>query len=302
MTFRGEAGGLVSDGNLADPTVAPPQEGPMQKMPRSSRSRYSTQPIYRSSMQKSLARSGLPFGGFVNVPSSLTPLPRITAPSERAKGTSISSPQREVDASSEGSANRDRPPAGLLVAALVAVSVVGCASKGGAGGTNAGTSSALAQANAREGCITSRAALVSRSGSKVQGDLLFEQCGTTLTITGLVTGLTPNQLHGFHVHENGDCSAPDASSAGGHYDPDGKPHGAARSVQVQTHAGDFGNLPADANGNSKVTIITTERTLRSGPLSLDGRAVVVHAKPDDLRTQPSGDSGARVACGVVTAR
>ncbi|MGH8807080.1 MAG: superoxide dismutase family protein, partial [Noviherbaspirillum sp.] len=133
----------------------------------------------------------------------------------------------------------------------------------------------------------------------VNGSVSFVQQGEQTMVDARIDGLTPG-VHGFHVHEKGDCSAPDAMSAGGHFNPGSKPHG--DPAHADHHAGDFGNLAADAAGNAalKLTIPAKELTLASdAPHSVVGRALVVHADPDDLRTQPTGNSGKRVACGVV---
>ena len=111
-----------------------------------------------------------------------------------------------------------------------------------------------------------------------------------------VTGLKPNQEHGFHVHEKGDCSSGDAMSAGGHLNPSGKPHGPPSG---EHHAGDLPALKADGAGSA--TIDTRVRGLAGGPSEFAGKALVVHLSPDDYTTQPTGNSGARIACGVIAA-
>jgi Cu-Zn family superoxide dismutase len=102
--------------------------------------------------------------------------------------------------------------------------------------------------------------------------------------------------HGFHIHEKGDCSAADASSAGGHFNPTGKPHGGPDSDA--RHAGDFGNIEADATGNARYSRTFSDLTL-DGESSIIGKAIIVHQKADDLKTQPSGDAGGRIGCGVI---
>ena len=110
-----------------------------------------------------------------------------------------------------------------------------------------------------------------------------------------VTGLTPGK-HGFHVHEFGDCSSPDGNSAGAHFNPTHKQHGAPDAAD--RHAGDLGNIEADAAG--KAHLECTDKTMKLlGPDSIVGRAVIVHEKEDDLKTQPTGNAGGRVACGVI---
>lgn len=141
-----------------------------------------------------------------------------------------------------------------------------------------------------------RVQLEPRSGSNVRGTLRFTQHGDHLMVTADVSGLQPGQEHGFHIHEKGDCSAPDAMSAGGHFNPAGQPHGPQGAAH---HGGDMPSLKADAAGNAKATFHLTGVTLGDGPTGIAGRAVIVHKDPDDYQTQPTGNSGARLACGLV---
>jgi superoxide dismutase, Cu-Zn family len=132
-------------------------------------------------------------------------------------------------------------------------------------------------------------------GSKVTGIIVFTKKGDQVAITGVVNGLTPG-LHGFHIHVYGDCSAPDGTSSGGHFNPTNMPHGAPNAAK--RHVGDLGNITADSSG--KATINMMDKVIKlSGPSSIIGRGVIIHAKADDLKTQPTGDAGARVACGVI---
>lgn len=132
-------------------------------------------------------------------------------------------------------------------------------------------------------------------GSQVTGTVTFTQTAAGIRVVGNVEGLTAGQ-HGFHVHEYGDCSAPDGTSAGGHFNPDGKDHGAP--TDMDRHVGDLGNIMADESG-----IGTYDRTdtviAFSGSHSIIGRGVIVHAGEDDFTTQPTGGAGARAACGVI---
>jgi Cu-Zn family superoxide dismutase len=116
-------------------------------------------------------------------------------------------------------------------------------------------------------------------------------------VVGEVRGLKPNAEHGFHVHEKGDCSSEDGMSAGGHFNPKGAPHG--RYDTAPHHAGDVPNLRADAKGVAKISWEDDELTVADGPATVVGKAVIVHRDPDDYRTQPAGNSGPRVACGVI---
>src|SRR5207247_7982782 len=133
-------------------------------------------------------------------------------------------------------------------------------------------------------------------GSKVSGTVTFTEAADGVQIHAEITGLTPGN-HGFHVHEFGDCSAPDASSAGAHFNPTNTPH--AGPDAAARHEGDMGNVEADASGNAKLDYVDHQISLANDAKSAIGRSVVVHAKPDDLKTQPSGDAGGRIACGVI---
>ncbi len=136
-------------------------------------------------------------------------------------------------------------------------------------------------------------------GNKVHGTVSFVPKGDIVQVDARVEGLTPG-LHGFHIHEKGDCSAPDATSAGGHFNPTGKPHGSP--LHEEHHAGDFGNLTADASGKAHMQMLVPASQLVLAQNASDGiigRSVIVHADADDLQTQPTGNSGKRVACGVI---
>lgn len=131
--------------------------------------------------------------------------------------------------------------------------------------------------------------------NKVHGVVWFTRVKDRVRVVADISGLTPG-IHGFHVHEYGDCSSDDASSAGGHFNPTKMPH-AAQTAGMR-HEGDLGNVTADASGNAHVDILDSKLKL-DGPNSIVGRAVIVHANPDDLKTQPAGNAGPRVACGVI---
>lgn len=144
------------------------------------------------------------------------------------------------------------------------------------------------------------AVLASASGSLVSGTVRLAAMDDGVHITGEVGGLQPGTMHGFHVHENGDCSAADASSAGGHFNPTGMPHG--RQQTPTHHAGDMDNITVDDQGVAQVDVHLDGVTLGGGgSTDILGRALIVHAEPDDYTSQPSGAAGARVACGVITA-
>ncbi len=139
------------------------------------------------------------------------------------------------------------------------------------------------------------AVLSSASGSKVSGTITFTKSGDEIKVVADVTGLTPGK-HGFHIHEFGDCSAPDATSAGGHFNPEKHQH--ADRTATDRHVGDLGNLEADASGKAHLDWTDKMLTL-SGDDSILGLAVIVHEKEDDLKSQPVGNAGGRLACGVI---
>lgn len=135
-------------------------------------------------------------------------------------------------------------------------------------------------------------------GNHVHGSVQFLREPEGVRVVVQLSGLTPGE-HGIHIHEKGDCSAPDASSAGGHFNPTHRPHGAREEVE-QRHVGDLGNITAGPDGRARLNYVDVHLSL-TGPNSIVGRAVIVHANPDDLVSQPAGNSGPRVACGVIQA-
>ena len=136
------------------------------------------------------------------------------------------------------------------------------------------------------------AVLVPMSGSHVTGTVLLAQEGKAVHVTGTIRGLTPG-LHGFHIHAFGDLRDPKGMSVGGHYDHNGHKHGGPESHEH--HAGDLGNVKAGQDGTAKVNVHVPNLKLHF----IVGRSLVVHADPDDLKSQPSGNSGARVGVGVI---
>jgi Cu-Zn family superoxide dismutase len=132
-------------------------------------------------------------------------------------------------------------------------------------------------------------------GNHVEGTVTFTKAGNEMKIVADVSGLTPGK-HGFHIHEYGDCSSPDGKAAGGHFNPTNNPH--AGHDAAQRHEGDMGNLEADASGKAHLEL-TDSMMMMSGEKSIIGRGVIVHEKEDDLKSQPVGNAGGRVACGVI---
>ena len=130
---------------------------------------------------------------------------------------------------------------------------------------------------------------------EVRGIVRFHQTEVGMEITGEISGLTPGE-HAFHVHEFGDCSSEDAMSAGGHFNPEHKHHGGPEAEQ--RHVGDLGNIRADENG--RVALNIKDKVIQlHGPHSIIGRSLIVHAQPDDLKSDPAGNAGARIGCGVI---
>ena len=162
----------------------------------------------------------------------------------------------------------------------------------------------IAAALAVAGCQTAppdapraSASLQPTKGSKAFGEVTFEQAGGKVRVVANVAGLAPGREHGFHIHEAGDCSSGDGMSAKGHFNPFGKPHG--HFGGPERHAGDLPPLKAAKNGRAKVDVMLDVITIGPGPGSIIGRGLIVHKDPDDYRTQPTGNAGARVACGVI---
>lgn len=134
-------------------------------------------------------------------------------------------------------------------------------------------------------------------GNSLKGRVTFTDVDNGVKIVGDFTGLTPGK-HGFHVHEHGECSG-DFNSAGGHFNPTRKKHGGPDSAE--RHVGDLGNIEADESGNAHYERVDTIISL-SGSNSIVGKTIMIHAKEDDLKTDPSGNSGVRIGCGVIKAK
>lgn len=142
------------------------------------------------------------------------------------------------------------------------------------------------------------AAVASASGSLVSGRIVLLPVAQGVRLTGTIGGLRAGGSFGFHVHERGDCSAVDASSAGAHFNPTASTHG--RASGGAHHLGDMDNLVADAEGVVHLDSVLGGASLGTGAGNdILGKALIVHADPDDYRSQPSGNAGARLACGVI---
>lgn len=147
--------------------------------------------------------------------------------------------------------------------------------------------------------LRATAQLKPTKGSKTFGEATFEQVGDKVHVVVNVQGLKPGQEHGLHIHEVGDCSSGDGMSTKGHFNPYGKPHG--RYTSAERHAGDLPSLKANKAGRAHIQADLDLITLTPGPGNIIGRGLIVHADPDDFTTQPTGNAGARIACGVIQA-
>ncbi|MCX7960921.1 MAG: superoxide dismutase family protein [Burkholderiales bacterium] len=136
-------------------------------------------------------------------------------------------------------------------------------------------------------------------GNRAAGTVHFYQLDGRVRVVAKVSGLVPGREHGFHIHEVGDCSSGDGMSTKGHFNPFGKPHG--HFASAERHAGDLPSLEADANGFAGLEVDMDQITVTPGPASIVGRGLIVHADPDDYKTQPTGNAGARIACAVIQA-
>ncbi len=188
------------------------------------------------------------------------------------------------------SMNRTGTRAGLILAALAGAALI--AANATPVAAEPGAPASAPAGNSKKASATIEA----RSGSKITGTATFEEMRDDVHVTVEIAGATPGE-HGVHIHEKGDCSAPDASSAGPHFNPAGRAHGAPGAPMH--HAGDFGNITIGPDGRGTLSIMSHDINVKGGPRSVRGRAIVIHEKPDDLKSQPAGDAGARIGCGVI---
>jgi len=180
----------------------------------------------------------------------------------------------------------------LGLALLGAVLFVGCQ-----GETTSQTPPPAAAPEPAPAPATAIAVLQPREGLTLAGTVTFTETAGGVAIVGDVTGVEGDGLHGFHIHQNGDCSAPDFTSAGGHFNPAGVDHGGPEATPH--HAGDLGNITIGEDGSGHLEWTSADLTVGAGPDSVVGRGVILHEGEDDLTTQPTGAAGARLACGVV---
>lgn len=141
------------------------------------------------------------------------------------------------------------------------------------------------------------AQLAPTNGNMATGFVTFKRVADGVLVSGQVQGLAPNTEHGFHIHEKGDCSSGDGMSTGGHFNPDGKRHGALN--ENEHHAGDLQSLNSDANGVAKFSYESRTLSVGNGTTDVIGHGLIVHRDPDDFKTQPTGNSGPRIACAGI---
>lgn len=142
-------------------------------------------------------------------------------------------------------------------------------------------------------------ALEPLGGSTAKGNVIFTQEDGVVTMIAVLGGLSEG-THAIHLHEKADCSAPDGSSAGGHWNPTNQPHGKWGSA-TGYHKGDIGNMTANAKGNATISMTTDEWCIGCGDPNKDiiGKSIIVHEGTDDFKTQPTGNAGGRVSCGGI---
>src|SRR5579864_8301202 len=172
-----------------------------------------------------------------------------------------------------------------------------------AGGSAAAAAAPAAASTAPAGAAASAQAVLqpAKDTPGFSGRVTFYQAGSQVRVVADVTGVSPPGNHGFHVHENGKCErdpGKDFATAGGHFNPAGTPH--ACPDASSHHAGDLGNIVINADGTGHLDVTTSALSL-SGATSVVGRAMILHAAPDDCTTQPTGNAGGRLACGVIAA-
>jgi Cu-Zn family superoxide dismutase len=182
-----------------------------------------------------------------------------------------------------------------MLSRLIAISVavcmmmtVGCQSSGKSSGHSM---------SMKQGSTPAAVAVIyPTEGNNVYGNVLFIREGSKVRVKADIRGLEPNGTHAIHVHEFGDITAPDGTSAGGHYNPARHDH--ALPTSSVRHAGDFGNLNADAQGNAMLNLVVSNISIDGDWQPVLGRAVIIHAKADD-GGQPTGNAGGRIGFGVI---
>ncbi|HEV8377212.1 MAG TPA: superoxide dismutase family protein [Tepidisphaeraceae bacterium] len=136
-------------------------------------------------------------------------------------------------------------------------------------------------------------------GNTAKGTVMFHQMGDKVHVVADISGLKPNQKHAIHIHEGTQCGE-DGMAAGGHFNPEKHEHGLPSAPDDKRHAGDFGNMQADASGKGHLELTVDNITISSAKNPIMGHAVIVHAKEDD-GSQPTGNAGGRIGCGIIKA-
>lgn len=180
-----------------------------------------------------------------------------------------------------------------FIITLLCVTLIGCKETVKENETNSEV-----KIDAVEKSLTATAFIEAKSNSTVSGTVTFIENNGKVSMTAKFTGLTPGP-HAIHIHENGDCSAEDGSSAGGHWNPTHEDHGAWEHNGF--HKGDIGNLNADENGIATISMETDLWCIgcEDETKNIIGKSIIVHKDADDLKSQPSGNAGDRVGCGVI---
>ena len=185
---------------------------------------------------------------------------------------------------------------GIAIAATVALA--GCSTSSPAPSSSSAADTATSSNAPASKGVQAIARLEATKGSMVSGTIqFFPEADGSVRIKGSVQGFAPNTEHGFHIHEKGDCSSGDGLSAGGHFNPTEQAHG--KFDGKAHHSGDLPSLKTDAQGAANVDFVTRAITLDRGRTGVLGRGLIVHNDPDDYTTQPTGNSGARLACAVI---
>ena len=184
-----------------------------------------------------------------------------------------------------------------LTLAAAALVVAGCGSSSSSSSSSSSASKPAPPPARDAESPGARAAIEARSGSTVKGTATFTELGSGGVRIRVHIENAPPGTHGLHLHERGDCSDPEAKSAGGHFNPGGMPH--AGPMAEKRHAGDLGNIEIGANGKGDLDVRSDLLTVKPGPNSVVGRSVVFHEKADDLTTQPTGNAVGRLGCGVI---
>lgn len=141
--------------------------------------------------------------------------------------------------------------------------------------------------------------IMAKSGSELNGTITLKEEGGNVYISGDIRGVKPNHKFGFHIHEKPDCSSEDGKSAGGHYNPTNEKHG--NPGDKNHHLGDLGNLKSNKDGKISIHKMVKASSLdKDAKRSILNRSIVLHAGADDFESQPSGDSGKRIGCVVLT--